>query len=119
MSVKLLVVDDHEDIRVMVKLAVRNLPVQVVGEAVDGSDAIEKARTLQPDVILMDIVMPGVNGVEATRSILEEFPDMTVIGFTGSDPDAAEEMLLVGAVAVFQKTAFGEVIDLIQEFAES
>ena len=118
MSIKLLVVDDHDDIRAMVKLAVRNLPVDVVGEAVDGVDAIDKARELQPDVILMDIVMPRMDGVEATRSILEGSPNITVIGFTGSDPEAAEEMMKAGAVAVFRKSAFGELIDRLQEFGE-
>ena len=118
MNLRLLVVDDHEDIRSMVALALRALPIDIVGEAVDGADAIEKARALRPDVILMDIVMPQVNGVEATRTIRKELPETTIIGFTGSDPEAAEEMLRAGAIAVFQKTSFVEVIDRLQELGE-
>lgn len=119
MSISLLVVDDHDDIRSMVKLAVRNLPIEIAGEAADGQEAIEKARELGPDVILMDIVMPNVDGVEATRTILSEFPEMTIIGFTGSDPEAAESMLTAGAAAVFQKTAFADMIDRIQDLGEA
>ena len=102
----------------MVALALQSLPVEIVGEAVDGSDAIEKARALRPDVILMDIVMPQVNGVEATRTIRKELPEVTIVGFTGSDPDAAEEMLRAGAIAVFQKTSFVELIDGIENLGK-
>ena len=118
MSLRLLVVDDHADIRAMVALALRNVPIEIVGEAVDGADAIEKARELQPDVILMDIVMPQVSGVEATRAIRRELPDTTIIGFTGSDPEAAEEMLSAGAIAVFQKTAFAEMIQRLADLGQ-
>ena len=118
MSLRLLVFDDHADIRAMVKLALRSLPIDIVGEAVDGAEAIEKARELKPDVVLMDIVMPQVSGVEATRTIRRELPDTTIIGFTGSDPEAAEEMLSAGAIAVFQKTAFAEMIERIAQLGE-
>jgi len=119
MTLRLLVVDDHDDIRLMVSLALRNFPIEIVGEAVDGADAIEKARALKPDVVLMDIAMPDVDGVTATRTIRREFPHTTVIGFTGSDPESAEEMLRAGAIAVFQKTAFGEMIQRIEELDRS
>ena len=114
MAITMLVVDDNEDIRAMVELALRGVPVDIVGLAVDGQDAVTKARELKPDVILMDVVMPNMGGVEATRIINEEMPEVTIIGFTGSDPGAVDDMLNAGAVAVFLKTSFAEVIERVQ-----
>ena len=114
MAISMLVVDDNEDVRQMVELALRGLPVDIVGLAVDGVQAIDMARELKPDVILMDVVMPNMNGVEATRIIHNEMPEITIIGFTGSDPGAVDDMLNAGAVAVFLKTSFAEVIEKVQ-----
>jgi two-component system invasion response regulator UvrY len=58
------------------------LGLEVVGQANDGQKAIEVARELVPDVILMDISMPGVNGIEATRAILQEHPRIRIIGLS-------------------------------------
>ena len=113
MAITMLVVDDNEDIRSMVELALRGVPVDIVGLAVDGQDGVNKARELQPDVILMDVVMPNMGGVEATRIIHDEFPHITIIGFTGSDPGAVDDMLNAGAVAVFLKTSFADVIERV------
>lgn len=60
---------------------------KVVGEAEDGLEAIEKARELRPDLVLMDVRMPGCNGIEATRKIKVELPDITVVVLTVSDED--------------------------------
>ncbi len=115
MAITLLVVDDNEDIREMVDFALRGLPVDIVGQAADGEQAIDMARQLKPDVILMDIVMPNMSGVEATRVIHKELPDTTIIGFTGLDREAVDEMMSAGAIAVFLKTSFAEVVQRLQD----
>ena len=117
MAIRMLVVDDNEDIQAMVALALRGLPIDIVGQAFDGLEAIEKARELEPNVILMDVVMPRMNGVEATRAIHEAQPEITIIGFTGSDPGAVDDMMAAGAVAVFLKTSFAEVLEKVQAIA--
>ena len=117
MSIRLLVVDDNEDIQAMVALALRGLSIDIVGQAFDGAEAIEKAAELKPDVILMDVVMPRMNGVEATRAIHAAQPAITIIGFTGSDPGAVDDMINAGAVAVFLKTSFAEVLEKVQAIA--
>lgn len=86
--VRVLIVDDHELFRHGVLGSLKRHPqVEVVGEAADGVEAIEKARELMPDVILMDINMPRMDGIEATRWLKEEFPYVRIVVLTVSDLD--------------------------------
>ena len=87
-QIKVLVVDDRQDFRRIVLDFLKPLPnINVVGEAVDGDEAIEKAETLLPDIILMDVSMPKKNGIEATRIIKQRWPDIKVmIETTFDDP---------------------------------
>ena len=86
---KVLVVDDHPLLRrgVMDVLALQE-GLMVVGEASDGVEAVEKARELGPDVIIMDLEMPNMNGVEATRALQEVLPEANILMFTVSDKQA-------------------------------
>ncbi|MEE9284114.1 MAG: response regulator transcription factor [Dehalococcoidia bacterium] len=84
---KVLLVDDHALFRAGLTSLLNAWGLQVVGEAGDGDEAIARARELRPDLIFMDINMPGRNGLEATRAIKAEFPDMKVIILTVSDDE--------------------------------
>jgi DNA-binding NarL/FixJ family response regulator len=85
---RILLVDDHDLFRKGIARLIDSQPdFQVVGEAQDGREALEKARALEPDVILMDIEMPQWNGVEATRRIKAEKPGIDVVMLTVSDED--------------------------------
>ena len=87
-KIRLLIADDHTLVRQgLSALFIATPDVEVVGEAASGGEAIAKAGELQPDVILMDIQMPGVNGIEATRQILQEQPGMGIIVVTMLDDD--------------------------------
>jgi DNA-binding NarL/FixJ family response regulator len=80
MSVKILIADDHAVVREGLRMILEARGVMtVVGEALDGRDAIEKAEKLKPDVIIMDIAMPQMNGIEATRIICERLPEVKII----------------------------------------
>jgi DNA-binding NarL/FixJ family response regulator len=85
-SVKVLIADDHrlfaEALRAILSADER---IEVVGLAASGDDAVAQAGNLEPDVVLMDISMPGLNGVEATRKILDDRPGARVLMVTGSD----------------------------------
>jgi DNA-binding NarL/FixJ family response regulator len=83
MGFKILIVDDHEVVRQGVRTILRARPQwEVIGEAVNGKDAIEKAKTLDPDVIIMDITMPEMSGIEATREITKLKLRSAVLVFT-------------------------------------
>ena len=84
--IKILLVDDHTLLRSGVKLLLqRNPQFQVVGEASNGLDGVRLAADLQPDVVLMDLNMPGVSGVEALQLILQDLPQMVVLMLTVSE----------------------------------
>ena len=81
--IQVLVVDDHAIIRKGIAAVLELVPdMQVVGDAVNGKEAVEKAGTLQPDVILMDLVMPVMDGIEATRQIKSSQPEARILVLT-------------------------------------
>jgi two-component system NarL family response regulator len=84
--IKVLIADDHRIVREGLMAILKTKEnIEVVGEAQDGQDAIQKVRTLEPDVILMDVSMPRMGGVEATRQIKREFPHIGIIALTMYD----------------------------------
>jgi DNA-binding NarL/FixJ family response regulator len=83
-----LLADDHALFRVGIASLLQAWGHEVVGQAANGFEALEQARRLRPDVILMDIAMPDCNGLEATRLIKTELPDVRIVMVTVSDSDA-------------------------------
>jgi DNA-binding NarL/FixJ family response regulator len=83
-TVKILIADDHAVLRQSLRYLLESQPgIEVVAEAVNGREAVELAERLQPDVILMDTVMPGLNGIEATRQVRRRVPKAKVLMLTG------------------------------------
>lgn len=103
--IKLLIVDDHELVRTALSCMLDDVTgVQVVGQAASGEEAVQKASLLQPDVVLMDVRMPGIGGVEATRRILRNHSEIRVIALTAYDDDPFPNRLLqAGAVGYITK----------------
>jgi len=84
----ILIVDDHEIVRQSLRSLLSSRPEwKVCGEAADGLQAVEKAKTLRPDVVLMDISMPGMNGLEATRILRRELPESKIIIISQNDAE--------------------------------
>jgi len=106
-SCQVLIVDDHEVVREALIRIIKSYPdIEVVGEAADGLHAIELAERLEPDVILMDISLGDMSGIEATRHILVRNPGIKVIGLSvNSDKEVADAMRAAGAVAYLNKSA--------------
>ncbi len=91
-SLKVLLVDDHKLFRSGVRaLLARQADIEVVGEAADGLDGVKLARQLKPDIVLLDLHMPGVSGREAVRTLVEELPETRVLMLTVSED--AEDLL--------------------------
>ncbi len=103
---RILLVDDHTIVRQsLARLLGWEADIEIVGEAGDGRLAVELARDLRPDIVLMDINMPGMNGIEATRRIHAEQPQVLVIGLSMFEEDErAQPMLEAGAVGYVSKT---------------
>jgi CheY-like chemotaxis protein/two-component sensor histidine kinase len=98
--IRILVVDDHALVRQgILSLLAQYLDVQVVGEAASGQEAIDQCQRSQPDIVLMDMNMPGMNGIEATWQITRTFPRVKVIGLSvNEEAHTIEAMKAAGAI---------------------
>jgi len=105
MSIKILIVDDFDAIREGIKSFLDNIPdIEVIGMAKDGRIAVQLAYELKPDIIIMDIEMPGLNGIDATRQIIQELPNIKVIAFSSYvDSLHVREMFKAGALGYVSK----------------
>lgn len=106
-NIRVILADDHEVMRHgLVKLVSSQPDIQVVGEACTGREALELARQLDPDLILMDISMPEMDGIEATRIVQYEMPHVHVIGLSmHENEEVIKAMGQFGAIVYVSKTA--------------
>jgi DNA-binding NarL/FixJ family response regulator len=119
--IKVLVVDDHWVVRQGLRMFLdQESEMTVVGEASDGNEAIELARWLRPDVVLMDILMPHVDGIEATTRIKTEMPNVEVIALTSVLQDRSVfDAIQAGAIGYLIKDTRGdELVRAIRDAAE-
>jgi DNA-binding NarL/FixJ family response regulator len=105
--IRVILADDHPIVRAGVREALKELPgVEVVGEATDGRKAIELVQSLHPDVVFMDVSMPGLNGLEATERIVKAFPQVRVVILSRHENDEyVWHALKVGASGYLLKKA--------------
>lgn len=110
MTIRVLIAEDHTLVRDGIRTILqRHEEISVVGEARDGAEAVALAATLHPDVVLMDISMPGMNGVDATRSIKAQDARTTVLVLTAYDDDAyVFASLEAGAAGYLMKSLPGD-----------
>jgi DNA-binding NarL/FixJ family response regulator len=105
MAIRVLIVDDHSVVREGLRMfLVRDPDLEVVGEAADGAEALEQARQLRPDVVVMDLLMPVMDGIAATRAIRRELPETEVLALTSVLESASVvEAIRAGAIGYLLK----------------
>jgi DNA-binding NarL/FixJ family response regulator len=117
MSIKVLLVDDHAIIREGLRSLLEKQPeMEVIADTDDGRRAIELVRELLPNIVIMDISMPGLNGIEAARQITTEFPDVKVIALSiHSKRRFVADMLSAGATGyILKECLFDELVQAIK-----
>lgn len=110
MAIRLLIADDHDVVRQGVRMYLERDPeIEVVGEASDGEEAVAAARKLRPDVVLMDLLMPRMDGIAATEAIRAELPEVEVVALTSVLEDGAvTRAVRAGAIGYLLKDARAE-----------
>jgi DNA-binding NarL/FixJ family response regulator len=121
MDIRVLLADDHQILREGLRTLLNSQDdMEVVAEAADGREAVRLARALQPHVIIMDIGMSGMNGMEATQQLTQALPDIKVVALSMHlKKTFVKEMLKAGAVGyILKENAFAEVIEAIHRVVE-
>lgn len=109
-TIRVMVVDEHGMVRKGIIAFLKSSPdIQIIGEARDGREAVELCKQLQPDVILMDLQMPEMDGITATRLIHQQHPSIRIIALTSfPDRDKVQAALAAGAISYLLKNVSGE-----------
>lgn len=118
--IRVVLVDDHAVVRTGLRLLLESqADVEVVGEAGNATDAVFRARALKPDVILLDVVMPGESGIEVLPKLLQEAPDTRVLVLSmQDDPSYVREAFAAGASGyVLKEAADEEVVAAVRDIA--
>lgn len=120
-NIRIIIVDDHRIVRDCLSYFLRvDQKIEVVAEADNGLAAIQACQRCVPDVVLMDLVMPGMSSLEAIRIIRSQFPDVEVVALTGCiEPTVIQETLAAGAISyVVKDTAPEKLCQVIRDAAE-
>lgn len=121
-KIRIVLADDHDVVRKgIASLLIKEVDIEIVGQASNGRQAVELAKQLHPDLILMDVAMPQLDGLEATRLLQSENPDIKIVALSMFDKkDMAEQLLKAGAMLYLNKSdAFEELLGAIRKIMGS
>jgi DNA-binding NarL/FixJ family response regulator len=115
-ALRILVVDDDSTIRRVIRIVLSEPHFEIVGEATDGEEAVRLVPKLKPDVVIMNLAMPRMSGIEATRRIKQVSPEVTVVAFTAtSDPSEIVAMIEAGALTHVPKADLAGLVQMLGE----
>jgi len=114
---RIIIADDEFSVRSMIRMVLKSINGEIVGEAKNGQEAVEQFREKKPDLLLLDINMPVKNGLDALKEIIADFPDAFVIMLTSiSDMETVEKCLDLGAINyIIKDTPIPEMKKIIKE----
>jgi len=114
MTIKILLVDDHAVVRSgLSKFLMVNKDLKLIGEASDGAEAVQMVSLHKPDVVLMDLMMPGMDGITATREIHTRYPNVKVLALTSfAEQNMVQGALQAGAIGYLQKNVTAKELGL-------
>ena len=115
--IRTLIVDDNAGFRRRLREFLASEPdIEIIGQAADGQEAILRARELKPDLVLMDVRMPGTNGLEATRQLKDEMPELRIIVLTIFDLEEYREAAMASGASgyVVKKSLIEELVPAIR-----
>lgn len=120
-KLKIFIVDDHEFFRNGLKMVINRMKyAKVTGEASNGKEFLDQLAKEEPDIVLIDIQMPVMNGIEATRSALEEYPDLKIVALTMfDDEEYIQSMIDAGARGFLLKNITKEILDQALQAVQS
>jgi len=117
-EIEVVVADDEVDIRLLLRLQLRQAGITVVGEAADGHEALELCRTLRPHVVVLDLLMPRMNGFEAIPVLREEMPEVGIVAYSAVAGDFARNEMERWDVPLRLKNGDAEpLVQVIRELA--
>jgi CheY-like chemotaxis protein len=116
--VRVLIVDDERDVRLLLRTQLETAGHEVTGEAADGAEAIEQCAATNPDVVILDLLMPRVNGFEAIPRLRTKHPDVGIIAYTAVAGEfVRQEMNRLGIPLVLKSGAFGRLDAAMRDIA--
>ncbi len=110
--IRVVLIDDHSKVHLAIAALLTMLDdIELVAQGSSGQEAVDLCTDFQPDIVLMDVIMPGMNGIDATRDILAQHPNIKIVALSGfQDEDSVKAMLAAGAVGYVLKTSSAQEI---------
>jgi DNA-binding NarL/FixJ family response regulator len=121
MNIRVTIADDHSEIRRILRNVIESQPdMKIIGEAGNGKDAVERCLSLVPDIAIVDVHMPDLNGIEAARQIASQLPQVKILALSGDpDPHYIKGMLMAGASGyVLKDCIFDELVNAIRKIVK-